>query len=262
MTMNPKDGSESLVASVGKSRITSVVYVPASNEVMGVADNEKLVRVNVATKQVTTVTIALPPVRDVLISDLVVDKNNNLYGIRDDWSGPQQILTLVKIDPATGNNTDVKAFVSAETWYEPVYIPATNEIVGITNSGKKLLRLNLTTKDTVGVDLPGSTEIPCRELIVDNKSNLFAYKNNFFSINNGDVTELVKVNAVTGQETLLKVLPAGGEQDVNLLFVPQWNEFIGIWDQSSINRINATTFNITPVTIKAGPYNYIDIISN
>jgi hypothetical protein len=262
ITVSPYDGKESLVASIGKDRINSVIYFPATNEIMGVNDTGNvLVRVNVTTKQVTTK--RLPSSADIGTSQLVVDNNNTLYGIKYDWSGQMQTQTLVKIDPATGATTGIKKFTEDDDWYEPVYVPATNEIVGIMNDGKRLFRLNLTTKDTIGVSLPGSTEAPYQELIVDNKSNLYAYKAKFPG-NGSDVAKLVKVNAVTGQETLIKSLPVDGKYHDKIIYVPKqaaFNDmFIGTWNQQGVLGVDAVTLNYLPLVLTTSyskTYNYL-----
>jgi hypothetical protein len=252
MTINPQDGSESLVASVGPVRINDVVYFPGTNEIMGIPDDGgKMVKVNVATKNVTSV--PLPWSKTSYMTELVVDKNNNLYGIKIDYTNPKQIQSLLKIDPATGNTTVIKTFEEDAEWSQLVYVPATNDIVGLMNEGKRLFKMNLTTKDTAGVILPGAANVEYRELIVDNKSDLYAYKAKYPG-DGSDIAKIVKVNGITGQETLIKDLPVDGRFEDNIIFVPQMNEFIGIWDQGSIYRINATSLNITPLKLNTGYY--------
>lgn len=258
ITINPQDGSESLLAGVGQDRINDVVYYPVTNEIMGVNDDgSKLVKVNVATKQVTSV--SLPSSATSGTAQLVIDKNYNLYGIKYDWTNQIQTQSLVKIDPATGNATAVKTFEEDDDWYEPVYVSATNEIVGIMNDGKRLFRLNLTTKDTAGVVLPGSTTADFRELIVDDKSNVYGYKGHY-SGDASDEAKLVKLNVTTGQETLVKDLPVDEKFHDKIIFVPQTNEFMGTYGQSVIFRLNATSLNYffspTP-SVKGNTYNYL-----
>jgi hypothetical protein len=257
VTVNTQTGTELVVASLGKDRINNVIYYPATNEIMGVNDSGSvLVRVNVTTKQVTTK--RLPSGITSGTAQLVVDKNNNLYGITYDWSGQMQTQSLVKIDPATGNTTTIKKFTEDDDWYETIYVPATNDIVGLINDGKRLFKVNLTTKDTTGVNLPGSASAEYRELIVDDKSNLYAYKGNY-SGNGSDVAKFVKVNAANGQETVLKDLPVTGKFHDNIIFVPQLNGFIGAWEQNSIYQINATSFEILSLPLTTGysyTYNY------
>ena len=262
VNVSPYNGSESLVASLGPDRINGVIYFPATNEIMGVNDDgSKLLRVNVTTKQITTKT--LPSSATSGTAQLVVDNNNNLYAIKYDWSVQMQTQTLMKIDPATGTGTAIKTFTEDDDWVEPVYVPATNEIVGIMNDGKRLFRLNLTTKDTAGVILPGSAEASYRELIVDNKSNLYAYKAKLPG-DGSDVAKLVKVNAATGQETLVKSLPVDGKYNDKIIFVPKespFNDmFIGTWNQLGVLGVDAVTLNYLPLTLATSlskTYNYL-----
>ncbi len=260
ITINPQDGSESLVASVGQNRINDVVYLPVTNEIIGVNDNgTKLIRVNVTTKQVTTKDLTSSAT--INIAGLVVDKDNNLYGIKYDFTTTNhQLQSLIKIDPATGNSTVIKTFESTDDWYEPVYVAATNEVVGIKEEGTRLLKVNLTTKDTSSVYLPGSAnKTEYRELIVDNKSNVYAYKA-YLHGDPTDVAKLVKVNTATGQETGVKDLPVDGKFHDKVIFVPQTNEFMGTWEQRSILRLNATSLKIdfSPAPpLNGNTYNYL-----
>jgi len=262
VTANPYNGSESLVASLGQDRINDVIYFPVTNEIMGVNDDgTKLVRVNVTTKQVTTKT--LPSSATSGTAQLVVDNNNNLYAIKYDWSGQMQTQSLLKLDPATGNGTALKTFTEDDDWYEPVYVPATNEIVAIMNDGKRLFRFNLTTKDTIGVNLPGSAEAPYRELIVDNKSNVYAYKAKLPG-DGSDVAKLVKVNTATGQETLIKNLPVDGKYHDKIIFIPKQSPFndmfIGTWNQLGVLGVDAVTLNYLPLAFTSSlskTYNYL-----
>ncbi len=109
ITMDPKTGSESLVASIGPDRINYVVYLPATNEIMGVNDDgNKLVKVNVTTKQVTTT--VLTATKDIEYRELVVDRSKNLYAVKYDYTdASHHIQTLVKLDPASGNTTAIKS---------------------------------------------------------------------------------------------------------------------------------------------------------
>jgi hypothetical protein len=212
----------------------------------------------VTTKKVTSVT--LPSGTTSGTTQLVVDNNNNLYGIKYDWSNSShQLQSLVKIDPATGSATVIKTFESNDDWYEPVYVPATNDIVGFINDGIRLLRINLTTKDTAGVSIPGSVKTDYRELIVDSKSNVYGYKGHY-SGDASDFAKLVKLNVTTGQETLVKDLPVDNKFDDKIIFVNQTNEFMGTYGQSVVFRLNANTLNYvfspTP-TVKGNTYNYL-----
>ena len=247
ITMNPQDGSESLVATLGQtadSRINDVVYLPATNEIMGLNDDgNKLVKINVTTKQINT--MDLSPNANVKFAELVVDKNNNLYVVKINKSNPDHYLqSLVKFDPVTGIPTTIKTFEHHEDWEALIYIPASNDVVGVTNDGTRLFKFNFTTRDTSSVSLPGSSNAEYRELIVDDRSNLYAYKGRYPG-NGSDIGQLVKVNAATGQETLLYNLPTDGKFHDNIIFVPQRNEFIGTWDQYGLFRLNATA--LTPV---------------
>lgn len=263
MSVNLQDGKETLIMRMfNKDRINDVVYNPATNQIMGI-NNSGSILVKIDVESGGYDASQLPYSATSATGQLVVDKNNNLYGIKKDWTtANHQLQSLIKIDPKTGISTVIKTFESNDNWYEPVYVPATNDIVGLMNDGKRLFKVNLTTKDTSGVNLPGSADAEYRELMVDNKSNLYAYKGNYPG-NGSDVAKLVKVDAATGQETVLKDLPVNGKFHDNIIFVPALNEFIGVWDQRSLYRINATSFSLTEIPLNAGSSNpYIYFTTN
>jgi len=250
ITMNPQDGSESLVATLGQtadSRINDVVYLPATNEIMGVNDDgNTLVKINVTTKQITTADLGGNA--NIKFGQLVVDRRNNLYAVKVNKTNPDHTLqSLVKFDPVTGIPTTIKTF-ELHDWEALIYVPASNDVVGVTNDGTRLFKFNLATSDTSSVSLPGSSNAEYRELIVDYRSNLYAYKGRYPG-NGSDIGQLVKVNAATGQETLLYNLPTDGKFHDKIIYVPQRNEFIGTWNQYGLYRINATSFNMLPITL-------------
>lgn len=113
------------------------------------------------------------------------------------------------------------------------------------------------------MNLPGSTEAPYQELIVDNKSNLYAYKAKYPG-DGSDVAKLVKVNAATGQETLIKSLPVDGKYHDKIIFVAKqtaFNDmFIGTWNQYGVLGVDAVTLNYLPLVFTTGyskTYNYL-----
>ena len=265
ITINLDNGSESLVATLGATsgdRINDVVYLPATNEIMGMNDEgTKLVKVNVTTKQKATVN--LPTTATTGFIQLVVG-NNNLYAVKHDWTDNNHYMqSLVKIDPATGNATVIKSFELGEDWESLLYIAASNNVVGLTDEGTRLLKVNLTTKDTSSVRLPASNTIPYRTLVVDNQSNLFSYKLKMTGAPQDFVAQFVKLNAATGQETFLTTLPTDGKIHDKILFVPQRNEFVTTWEQKILFRINATSGTYASFPLSTGyskTYDYL--ISN
>jgi hypothetical protein len=264
MSVNPQDGKETLMKKMyNTERINDIVYNPATNELIGVnPSGSLLVNLNAAYGYLNGA-YSLPYSATSATGQLVIDKNNNLYGIKYDWTtANHQLQSLIKIDPKIGTSTVIKTFESNDNWYEPVYVPATNDIVGLMNDGKRLFKVNLTTKDTAGVYLPGSAEAKYRELIVDDKSNLYAYKGTYAG-NGNNVAKLVKVDAATGQEKVLMDLPVNGKFHDKIIFVPALNEFIGTSDQQSLYRINATSFSLTEIPLNTGSnYTYSYFTTN
>jgi len=77
--------------------------------------------------------------------------------------------------------------------------------------------------------------------------------------NGSDIGQLVKVNAATGQETLLKSLPVDGKFHDRILYVPALNEFVGTWEQKVLFRLNSTSLNYVttpPPAVTSNTYNY------
>ncbi|MFL5745610.1 MAG: hypothetical protein ACJ751_13145, partial [Niastella sp.] len=79
-----------------------------------------------------------------------------------------------------------------------------------------------------------------------------------------DVAKLVKVNAVTGQETLIKSLLVDGKFHDKIIFLPKQSSFndmfIGTWNQLGVLGIDAVTLNYLPLTLTTSlnkTYNYL-----
>jgi hypothetical protein len=172
--------------------------------------------------------------------ELVVDKNNALYAVKIDLTNPNHFMqTLVKLDPKTGAATTIKGFELNEEWESLVYLPANNEVVGLTGGGTKLLKLNLTSKDTSIVGLANTTAVQYRELLTDNVSNLYGYKADYSDPVNY-VANIQKLNAKTGAETLLSDLQVDKIHE-NLIYNPQRNEIVSIVNENIFYRLNVNT---------------------
>jgi hypothetical protein len=232
-----------------------LVYLPTTNELVGLDDKGlRLMKINVSTKQTATFTLST----DVnnYFTDLVPDKAGNLYSIAHKVVYyPYTDNTLTKIDLATGTPTSLSAVTGGFT--SLAYIPATNELISIVG-GRILAKLNLTTKDTSTVEIAASGHY--KHLTVDNKSNLYGYK----TTNSLPYTgSLVKLDAVTGQETLLSDLNTGDPIWDHLTFVPQLNEIMGVWQQASLYRFNVGTNTQTITEISSTPdVHFFSVISN
>lgn len=241
VALNPENGTETLVATINETgdKVEDAIYLPATNEVIGRDYNaENLIKINVTTKQVTKVPLPATPTTGFI--ELVVDKNSVLYAVRLNVANQNHIKqTLVKLDPKTGAATDIKSFELNEEWESLVYLPANNEVVGLTAGGTKLLKLNLTTKDTSTVALANTTAVQYRELLTDNVSNLYGYKADYSDPVNY-VANIQKLNAKTGVETLVSDLQVDKIHE-NLIYNPQRKEIVSIVNENIFYRLNVST---------------------
>jgi hypothetical protein len=262
VSINPETGSESLVATINQTgdKVENAVYLPATNEIIGHdEDGTKLIKINLTTKQVSTLPLNTTATTGFI--ELVVDKENNLYSIWVDWSNQDHYLVkLVKLDPKTGAGSAIKSFTYKSDWESLVYLPATNEIVGLTEAGRKLLKLNLTSKDTSTVSVVKVDEVQYRELLTDNKSNLYGLKADYTVT--PSIARIEKINAATGAETLVTNLELGKIHD-NLLYIPQRKEIVSVWDETALYRLNIDTKASNSVSITSqGGLVYHSLISN
>lgn len=238
VALNPENGTETLVATLNETgdKVEDAIYLPATNEVIGrdyFAEN--LIKINITTKQVTKV--PLPATATTGFIELVVDKNSVLYAVKLNVSNQNHIMqTLVKLDPKTGAATDIKSFELNDEWESLVYLPANNEVVGLTAGGTKLLKLNLTTKDTSSVALANTTAVQYRELLTDNVSNLYGYKADYSDPVNY-VAQIQKLNAKTGAETLISGLQIDKIDD-NLIYNPLRKEIVSVSDENIFYRLS------------------------
>lgn len=261
VSIDPATGSETLVVNLNNYEMGDMVYLPSTHELVGINFDTALTKINLTTKQITTV--VLGPQQNIDFQELVVDKYNNLYAVKRDWSDEEHYKhSLVKIDPATGTYTSVKTFEYNPYWERLVYLPATHEVVGLANTSRGIFRLNLDTKDTSTVELTGVMSIEYRELAVDNQSNLYSYKGNYADPDNY-IGVIVKLNLANGQETTYATITDYGKFHDNFIFIPHRNELVSIWDQTGLYRLNIGTKedNIIPVTT-APNTTYNEITSN
>lgn len=238
VALDPENGTETLVATINQTgdKVEDAIYLPATNEVIGRdEDGANLIKINVTTKQVTKVPLSASATSGFV--ELVVDKNNALYAVKIDFTNPNRITqTLVKLDPKTGAATAIKGFELNEEWGSLVYLPANNEVVGLIGGGTKLLKLNLTTKDTSSVALENTTAVQYRELLTDNVSNLYGYKADYSDPVNY-IAQVQKLNAKTGVETLVSDLQIDKIDD-NLIYNLKRKEIVSVSNENIFYRLS------------------------
>lgn len=244
ISFNPSTLAESVIFNLDEvynsASMQDIVYLPTTNEVVGLDRNGwMLIKINVATKQKTT--FELTKDYNTSFDELVLDNANNLYAMKGEGGQTSNAkYTLVKLDPATGNVTTIKPWQYA---YSLTYLPSRNEIVGM-NYATRLTKYNLATGDTSTVQLSNST-IEYHDLFKDNKSTLYALKTNY----NTKVSTIVKLDPVTLVETVITTL-SKVDALYDISYIPQRNEFVGIWNDQSFYRYNLGTnqTSVTPLT--------------
>lgn len=240
------------------SYLNDMVYVPATNELIGIVNgNRTLFRLNITSKQVTFTTL-IPANTSTDIMELVVDKFSNLYSVKRDWTNPDNyLMSLMKVDLKTGSFSAVKTISNRSSyWSELVYLAGSNEIAGMIGNNE-LFKLNLTTKDTATVLLPLQDSEDYRELAVDNQGGLYGFKRNWAtSMNPG---QIVKLNSATGKYEPVMTFNDYHNVSTNFAFIPKRNELVTIWEdgsKTSIWRLNVSTKNITTVALTSQPAPY------
>jgi len=263
VSINPENGAETLVATINETgeKVEDAVYWPATNEIIGRdEDGRNLITINVTTKKVTK--LPLVTSGNIGFHAMVVDKNNNLYAIKLNYTDPNHyIQSLVKFDAKTGVPATIKTFEFNDDLESMVYVPANNEIVGLAGEGTRLFKFNLTTKDTSTIGLANTNVVEYRELFTDDQGNLFGYKANYTDPVNY-VAQIQKLNASNGQQSLVSDLKVNKFHD-NVIYNPKLKEIVSVSDEVSLYRLNINTKATTSITL-AGANNavYHTLISN
>lgn len=263
MALDPATGSQSAVVTLSdytNAAIADIEYLAATNEIMCLSDpSGLLIKVNLTTKEMSTVMLTATPTTAII--ELVVDNSGNLYGVKLDWADQNHVLqSLVKIDHKKGGSTVIKTFEYNNYWESLVYLPTTNQVVGLADDGTRLLKVNLTSKDTSSVRLPGSSVADYRELVVVG-SDLYGYKGNYSDPSNA-IADLTKINTTTGQETLVAHLSTNGKIHDHLVYLPQRKEIATIWEQTGLFRINVTNLTNSTIPLTTAGITYGPITSN
>ena len=243
VSIDPANGKESVIVTLTDlpkyDNLKHIVYLASTNEIVGLTKNRKnLFKINVTTKQSTLV--VLSDQDNYGFTELVVDKNANLYALKEDWSDPKGTQSLVKVDPKTGTTTEVnKAFEYDNYWHYLVYLGASNEVAGILSGGDRLLKVNLTTKDTSTTRISNTRDITFDALVADKQSNLYGITYNSVDRSKPPVYQIVKLNGA-GEQTVLSTLPQFAYQYYTA-FIPQRNEIAVISQDKRLYRVNINT---------------------
>lgn len=250
IAIDPANGNQTEIAiltGLPEFEMYKIQYLAATNEIVRYNDSGTvLLKINITTKAQSSVRISNNS--RVRFKQLVTDKSGNLYATQH--KEIENEVVLVKLDPVSGNNTAVKSIGATYNWQNLVYVPARNEIAGIIE-GRRLFRLNLTTKDTASAQLVSIFDnIGFTELVTDNQSNLIGCRNENPAPPADYSSHLVKINPVTGEQTLVTTLSEYYPFSYSgLTFLPERNEITGIWNDTGLYRFNVSTKASSTLTI-------------
>lgn len=232
VSIDPVNGRETLITTLTE-RLFRIVYLASTNEVVGTGYNGyDLFKINVTTKQTTSVGFAPGGFH----YELVVDKYANLYTINRGYDGNQTTYTLVKVDPETGTTTSVTP-IAAHDLVHLVYLEASNEVAAVVDGGS-LVKVNLTTKKATYTKSSNSSDIQFLGLAADNQSNLYSLK--YSVVQSKAVYQIVKLNDAPDAETVLSTLP-GPSNRPDFVFIPQRNEIASVWNDNHFYQFNIST---------------------
>jgi hypothetical protein len=258
--VNQNNGTETdLIQTTLGETIYGFVFNKGTNEIIGIGDNNKLIKFNLTTNTYTSVSLNLTG--DFGYEDLIIDNNNNLYAFKfDDAIGTSYVPRLVKVNTSNGTDTDLIQTTLGETIYGFVFNKGTNEIIGI-GDNNKLIKFNLTTNTYTSVSLNLTGDFGYEDLIIDNNNNLYAYKFDD-AIGTSYIPRLVKINQTNGTATDL-IQTTLGESIYGFEFNKDTNEIIGIGDNNKLIKFNLNTNTYTSVSLNlSGDFGYEDLIIN
>jgi hypothetical protein len=180
-----------------------------------------------------------------------------LYCIKSK-SSPTTAYQLVAIDPATGNESVVITLSGFDTQYgfkDIEYLPATNEIVGLSNTDV-LVKMDLAKTELSTVKLPSSftTDIP--ELFVDNTGTLYGLKVDW--PDQKAMYSLVKIDPQTGNTTMIKTFDVNWRE---LVYIPASNTVVGVAGQGrQLLKFNLTSNDTSWVQLPASNLDYQQLV--
>jgi hypothetical protein len=142
----------------------SLVYIPANNEVVGLAGSgTKLFKVNLTSKD--TSSVALDNTSAVQYRELYTDELSNLYGYKADYSDPvNYVANIQNINPANGKQVLLSDLHVNKIHDNLLYVPQRKEVISIYDE-IGLYRLNVETKTIVSKDLTTQLNITYGTLI-------------------------------------------------------------------------------------------------
>jgi hypothetical protein len=170
-------------------------------------------------------------------------------------NAPEQ---LVAINPADGKESSIAFIGDFPTYAMPdiVYLSATNEIIYFNDSATALVKINVTTKQTSTLRLPGTGNLVwCDQLVTDKSGNLYTIKHDISDKNNY-LDTWVKVDAKTGGLTPVTTMKRAAVHIVTPIYLPSTNEIVGVSDFGNLFKTNLTTKDTSSIQLSNSMYEY------
>jgi len=146
--VDPQTGGVTAVKTLAHNNYiswNSPVYLSASNEITGMADGGRLFKLNLSTKD--TSSVQLTSTDEISFPGLVADRQGNLIAYKVDFStSPSITAQFVQVNPVSGAQSEITTLSDYNALHGTLcFLPERNEIAGIWNYNS-LYRFNVSTK--------------------------------------------------------------------------------------------------------------------
>jgi ribosomal protein L21E len=210
-----------------------VSFNGVAGTVVSATENELVV---VVPEGATTGKVTVTVYENTVEAGILTINKFTLYSIRKtSIAAGKYNYELVAIDPATSAVTTILSLPDGVTIGNLVYLPATNEVVGIDHSQSRLVKINPATKQTTTFMLSNQLDKHFEDLTLDKDGNLYTIGT--VGLASNAVSSITKIDPATGNITPL----ASFKSDIiEFAFVSATNELVGISGKQLV-KFNLTT---------------------
>jgi hypothetical protein len=184
-----------------------------------------------------------------------------LFALKNDLT-TGSLHQLVSIDPETGSQTLIATLSDRSDFdlSDMVYLPSTNEIMGIIENGQKLYRINVDTKQSTIVTIDPKAYTDYHELVVDKYANLYAvshwWAGAFFD------QYLNRIDPKTGVVTELAKLYTGEMAYTSLVYFAGTNQVAGLTMMNGIQTFDLETKISGNITLYKNNITYTKLVGD
>ncbi|MDO5106595.1 hypothetical protein [Capnocytophaga sp.] len=176
-----------------------------------------------------------------VVATIKIQREYELYAYRRNYADLNNyIKELVKIDKNTGSQSTVANLDIEDIYFRNlIFDEQEKSIIGLTkmvSQNAVLVKVNLETGKNTKIPLSDITTIDFRELVKDNKGNFYSHRRNYTDDNNY-LTQLVKININTGNQSVVANLDIDKNYFTDLVFNEQENNVIGLVRKQSNGSI-------------------------